>query len=143
MAQPWTKEFRSLRAVGGQRNCLSLPFPRVCRICRIAIKQVGGTVTNFSFRLYNSEKGCGEQSSSGGAEVESNNQAQQSNYRVGEEVYNGSAGEFHLQLDTGFIYENRDGLTPMTRIDRLYMDLVPTAAGEHTFDISFTCEMDI
>lgn len=147
MAQPWSKEIRSLRAFGGQRNCWQVDFPARCRITRIIVRQTGGTLGAFTLKVFNSRRPCtGGSGSSGGVDdPDGYYEADPDAYKVMPTLNGDAAGNLEWFDVNGYPFDNKDGTSVVDREYFAYFEILPAGpAGlndDRAYDLAFTCDM--
>ena len=138
----YEKTYRSIEAPLGESTHLELGFFSEGFIKKIVIKQVGGTLQNFTVNVFNSRKAFLSASSSGGADYSGEYSADPESYKVFDSV-SGTSGEYLLLTDDyGRAYKNQDG--PLSdRKRKIYIALAPEGTGSATWDITLSGWSDV
>jgi hypothetical protein len=124
------REWRSLEAVNGQRNCWALDYIHQGWIAVIVVKQVagfGGILQDFRIKVFDSKRPCEGGSASSGGPAGNDPDGY---YEADPELYtviegrSSPSGEYRFSEPTGIPFRNRDGDQTNPEY-KLYLEIVP------------------
>lgn len=137
---PYTRE-DTFETVAGQENCIALEVPFRGFLQRLVVKQTSGTLSGYSFDLYDRRDACAIYAESSQADEDFENELQAKEVHrliATQTVAGGQAVSAQYGLSIG--YENRDERLPDSRraTGKLYLSITPGGTGAKTFAIGYT-----
>lgn len=137
MSRPYTKQYRSLAARGGERTVWELNFPSRCVLTQLVVKQVGGVLTPFTVDVFTARVAAVGSQSSGGGDPDGEYAADPDNYRVCDTIDSDSPGRMMRFFDgSEGVFENMDSRSPSLKRYRIYLETEPEGAGDKTYDVT-------
>lgn len=136
----------SLSAPGGSSTCWEIGFPPEANIKALLIKQVGGTLKDFTVEVFNSIRACNAHSSSvGDTDGPTGPEvcvADPDMYRVFG-VQSGTAGKLlEISDNVGRSFRNQDG-TYTLPVRKIYVQITPAGSGAATWDVNIRADVDV